>query len=852
MQARIGQYGQERPVSYSQSLFGFGFGFLPLEVSPDASVEIGQGETVAIATITPPFAGDELSVVELGGSLPGQLSINQSDQLIYTAPASVAPGETASFTYEIVDQLGDVSVPVTTSITLDPGPTATDPTFTIGHASQLDLTALVNQLATPGLAGDTLTLVSATASSGTIAVNADGDLVYTPPAGATSGSPVAGPPVAGPATPVLAVSGAAAPGGTATGSGTAPGSGATTDSGAPASGGSQTATGPSWNHVGTPAGDIAITYTVRDQLGDTVQGTAYVAVDPGPTLAPASFTIGHGQSENLTNYLQGLITPGLAGDTETITGVSAEFGQIRPSTQGYDTSGGATGATSLIYQAPAGGNDTITYEVVDAYGDKAAGSVAVTVDPGPILAPGSLTLGRGQMVDLSSYLNSLITPGLAGDTDTIGFIQAQTGQTTDATASGGGNAGQAEIEYIAPAAGSDTISYTVTDQNGDLATGSVAVTVDAGPVANNLTTLVQVGQSIDLTSALLGAAQPGFAGATLTLVGDGTTGTQGTVTLVNGDLVYTAAPAAFAQLAPGQSASDSFSYTIADQFGETATGEVTLTVTAPPPDVIDGNPNGSAVIQGTAGADIINAFGFNNTIYGNGGFDTINAGAGQASVFVDGGNVTVNLNGDENAVTGGDGNDTVSGSQGTTTISLGNGSDTINLAGYANKITVGNGNDPITAGGGNDTVTGGSGNDTVTLGGTDNVVTLAGGNDTITNGLGDDTFNLTGGTSSLALYGSHNMLFLSDTNATVDDQSSGLTVTIAGGGNDVISGALSDPSLVIDLTGGIGGYQTASAAFNALVSDGHGGALLSFGGNGSLDFVNAGPASLHASVFHIT
>jgi hypothetical protein len=95
------------------------------------------------------------------------------------------------------------------------------------------------------------------------------------------------------------------------------------------------------------------------------------------------------------------------------------------------------------------------------------------------------------------------------------------------------------------------------------------------------------------------------------------------------------------------------------------------------------------------------------------------------------------------------------------------------------------------------------------------------------------------------------MVFLNNTNAVINDQASGLHVSIAGGGTDVVQNFAADPSMVVDLIGGVGGYTSAAQALAALQPDLHGGAMLSFGSSGSIDFVGVAPSQLHAANFQI-
>jgi hypothetical protein len=70
-------------------------------------------------------------------------------------------------------------------------------------------------------------------------------------------------------------------------------------------------------------------------------------------------------------------------------------------------------------------------------------------------------------------------------------------------------------------------------------------------------------------------------------------------------------------------------------------------------------------------------------------------------------------------------------------------------------------------------------------------------------------------------------------------------------GNLAISGFGADPTGIIDLLSGAGGYTSASQAFASLTSDGAGGSKLSLGTDGSIDFAHVAPSSLHASNFKI-
>src|SRR5205085_1047360 len=141
---------------------------------------------------------------------------------------------------------------------------------------------------------------------------------------------------------------------------------------------------------------------------------------PGPTAASGAVTEGHEKTVDLSALIAGLITPGTAGDTETLTSVTAALGTATL---------GANNNTDS-HKAPVAGPDTISYTVQDQFGDTATGTVAVTVDPGPAAVSGAVTVGHDKTVNLTALIAGLITPGLAGDIETLTSVSALSGGAT--------------------------------------------------------------------------------------------------------------------------------------------------------------------------------------------------------------------------------------------------------------------------------------------------------------------------------------------------------------------------------------------------------------------------------------
>ena len=140
--------------------------------------------------------------------------------------------------------------------------------------------------------------------------------------------------------------------------------------------------------------------------------------------------------------------------------------------------------------------------------------------------------------------------------------------------------------------------------------------------------------------------------------------------------------------------------------------------------------------------------------------------------------------------------------------------------------------------------------------GTGSTQTIAQGSGQTTDaGAGGDRVILSRGAAMLVFHGGNDLAFLGGAagpvDATVDDQASGLAVDVMNGGSDVFEGFGKDPSAVVDLLGGVGGYTKVADVVSALTSDGAGGSLLSLGVGQSIHFLGIATSALHDSNFQI-
>ncbi|MCL5775929.1 tandem-95 repeat protein [Limibaculum sp. FT325] len=132
----------------------------------------------------------------------------------------------------------------------------------------------------------------------------------------------------------------------------------------------------------------------------------------------------------------------------------------------------ADGTIAYRPDADAWGTDTLTYEVVDATGQRASATLTVTVaavNDAPIAADDAAQVVAGQSVTIGVLAND-------SDPDGDGLAVLDAGGAAGGTLSIGADG---RITYTASASfsGSDSFTYTVSDGNGGTASATVSVSV---------------------------------------------------------------------------------------------------------------------------------------------------------------------------------------------------------------------------------------------------------------------------------------------------------------------------------------------------------------------------------------
>ncbi len=303
----------------------------------------------------------------------------------------------------------------------------------------------------------------------------------------------------------------------------------------------------------------SFTYTITDAYNLTSTGTVTVTITPvnDPPVAVAdAATVGEDGSVDVTV---------LANDTD-VDNDTLSVASVTQGTHGT-VSINANGTVAYAPQSNYNGSDSFTYSISDGQGGTATGTVTVAVtsaNDAPAAATDTATVAEDGSVSIAV---------LANDTDADGdtLSVASVTQGTNGTAVINPDK---TVKYT-PAAnfhGTDAFTYTVADGNGGTATATVTVTITSvndPPVA--VADAATVGEDGSVNVTVL-ANDTDVDGDTLS-VASITQGAHGAVA-INPDKTVRYTPAA------NYNGADSFTYTLADGNGGTATGTVAINVSA--------------------------------------------------------------------------------------------------------------------------------------------------------------------------------------------------------------------------------------------------------------------------------
>ncbi|MGH1454785.1 MAG: Ig-like domain-containing protein [Paracoccaceae bacterium] len=674
--------------------------------------------------------GDDYDTLDLSGQGPLRI-INQTID---------ADGDSTSGTVQFLDGTGNVTGEMTFTeienliLPENMGPTAGDDTATVDEDGSVDIPVLLNDTDPEG---DPLTVTSATADNGTVTVNPDGTLEYTPDpdyngpdtityvvedgqGGSDTGTvtvtvtPVNDAPVAEDDADTTLEDNAVVvdvlgndsdvDGDTLTVTSATDGANGTTE------------VNPDGTITYTPnadfVGEDTFSYVVDDGMGGSDTATVTITVtgeNDAPVVTGEDVTTDEDTPLTI-DVLANDTDPD--GDTLSIQGVPvAEHGTVTVNPDG-----------TLEYTPDPdyNGPDTITYVVEDGQGGSDTGTVTVTVTPvndAPVAEDDAET---------TPYNTAVTIPVLANDTDVDGDTLTVTSATSPDGTVDINPDGTLTFTPTDGFEGTATIDYLIEDGMGGSDTATVTVTVEDSP----------------LDGIVEGTAGDDVIDVTYT--GD-----------PEGDMVDNDDA-----LLPGEMGEDDIIEAYeGDDYVDAGLGDDEVDAGSGD-DTVYGR-EGDDIVYGGEGNDSVRGNEGNDTLLGEEGNDSLRGGEGDDTV--DGGIGDDLLYGGEgdDSVSGGEGNDEIFGNEGNDTIDGGEGDDFINARageaindhetfvgvpfegapGNANDLDLvygGAGNDTILTGDDADTVYGGDGDDSIDSGIDDDEVYGGAGNDYIDANLGAD------------------------------------------------------------------------------------------------------------------
>jgi hypothetical protein len=317
----------------------------------------------------------------------------------------------------------------------------------------------------------------------------------------------------------------------------------------------------------TPAagfsGADSFTYTISDGNGHTSVATVNLTVSAPLNRAPTAIA-----DTATTAYGTQVSIQVLSNDTDP----DNDLLTLIDSTNGtHGTVSFSDSAISYKPNADFSGEDSFSYTISDGHGHTAIGQVKVTVGAAPNRAPTAVT-----DTVTTAYNTALTINAVSNDTDPENDTLTVTANTqpSHGTVSRVGNV----FTYTPTTgySGADSFMYTISDGKGNSATGIVNISVGAAPnraptaVMDTVTTAYNTALTIN---AISNDTDP--ENDTLTVTAN-TQPSHGTVSRAGNVFTYTPTT--------GYSGADSFTYTISDGKGNSATGIVNISVGAAPVD----------------------------------------------------------------------------------------------------------------------------------------------------------------------------------------------------------------------------------------------------------------------------
>ncbi|MGQ9351060.1 Ig-like domain-containing protein [Mycolicibacterium gilvum] len=533
--------------------------------------------------------GDALTVTAVGSPLHGTVVVLDG-KVNYTPTADYHGTDT--FTYTISD--GELTDTATVTVTVTPVndlPVATNDAVTVAGNSTGNLINVLSNDSDPDADALTVTILGTPSHGGSVSVNADSTVAYTPATGfsgtetftytVSDGSatsvgtvtvnvtpvvvPVNTPPVAVNDTYTMPTGSTSAVVNVVANDTDPDGDALTVVGVTGAAHGTTTFTGGTITYTPTTgyAGTEVLTYTVSDGT-DTATATLTITVPAviPPNTPPVAVNDSYTMPTGATSAVVDVVANDTDPDSDTLTVVG-----VTGAAHGTATFTGGT----ITYTPTTGyaGTETLTYTVSDGT-DTATATLTITVPAAtpintpPVAVNDSYTMPAGA----TSATVNVVSNDTDADSDTLS-VTAVTGAVNGTTTFSGG-----WITYTPTTgyAGTETLTYTVSDGT-DNSTATLTITVPAvtpvnqPPVAVNDTYTMPTGSTSAVVNVVANDTDPDNDTLTVTAV---TGAAHGTATFTGGTITYTPTT--------GYAGTETLTYTVSDG---TDTSTATLAITVP-------------------------------------------------------------------------------------------------------------------------------------------------------------------------------------------------------------------------------------------------------------------------------
>lgn len=372
----------------------------------------------------------------------------------------------------------------------------------------------------------------------------------------------------------------------------------------------------------TPGGDyndlavgetatVELSYTIADQAGETSTATVTITVlgtNDGPVAVD--------DAASPTPILEDTVDVSFSltandsdpdGDPLSILGIddTGTLGDVSVDANGTDVTVGIAGNFDFL-AVGATYIDSFDYTVTDGNGGTDTATATVTVEgenDGPVANDDNRTLGESGSISVAVLAND--TDVDLGDTlSVIGGVKYTPGGTGDIVGDQITFDTLGDFEYLAAGESVDVlIGYVMEDNHGASDNALVTITVlgeNDGPTANDDTATVNEDDLVAAAINLTGNDTDVDLSDDIEVLSIDTTGTSGIVISTGDGDTFTYDPSGqFEALGAGESAVDTFTYTVTDGNGgqDSATVSVTVMGQNDGPSAVSDNNTGAAVVE---------------------------------------------------------------------------------------------------------------------------------------------------------------------------------------------------------------------------------------------------------------